>query len=72
MIIVEIKHIREISRVMGIIAKVYNLPGMILTATYVLTRSPEQTLYDLLTLITSFPFHGCGNRGTNGLNNVPE
>lgn len=72
MAIVEIKHIREISRMMGITAKAYNMPGIILTAIYVLTQSPEQMLYDLLTLITSFPFRGCENRGTNGLNNVPE
>lgn len=57
---------------MGITAKAYNMPGIILTAIYVLTQSPEQMLYDLLTLITSFPFRGCENRGTNGLNNVPE
>lgn len=57
---------------MGITVKAYNVPGIILTAIYVLTQSPEQMLYDLLTLITSFPFRGCENRGTNSLNNVPE
>ena len=44
MIIVENKYIQEISKMRGVIAKTYNISGIILTALYALTQPIKQML----------------------------
>lgn len=41
---VEMKHIQEITRIRGVIAKGFSISGIILTTLYALAQSPKQML----------------------------